>query len=89
MHSLRLIVCCLLFTGVIQAAEPPVGDRESVIKMLPELHLLEPAWVSPVVYRESSILFQKDEKAPIIARLAFPPRSIRRMIPTCPQHRPH
>ncbi|WP_020470698.1 SGNH/GDSL hydrolase family protein [Zavarzinella formosa] len=76
MHSPRLLVCCILFAGTIRAAEPPGGGRESVIKMLPELHLLEPAWVSPVVYRESSILFQKDEKAPVVARLAFPATEI-------------
>jgi len=75
MKSLRRLLPALFlgaFAGQVTAAEPPLSGREATIKMLPELHLLEPAWASPVVYRESSVLLQADDKAPIIARLAFP-----------------
>lgn len=46
-------------------------SRGLVMASLPELHLLEPVWSSPVVHRESSVLLQKDANSPVIARLAF------------------
>lgn len=47
------------------AAPQPVNDR------LRELKLLEPAWESPIVRRESSVLL-KSADGPATARLAFP-----------------
>ncbi len=43
---------------------------------LSEMHLLEPAWDSRVVYRESSVLLQLDTTGPVVARLAFPASEI-------------
>ncbi len=43
---------------------------------LSEMHLLEPAWNSSVVYRESSVILQLDTTGPIVARLAFPASEI-------------
>lgn len=39
---------------------------------LADLNLLAPAWASPVVHRESSVLLQMKDGGPITARLAFP-----------------
>lgn len=44
----------------------------TVEETLAGLHLLAPAWASPVVYRESSVLLQAKDGAPVTARLAFP-----------------
>lgn len=41
-----------------------------------ELRLLEPAWASLVVHRESSVLLQMRPDGPITARLAFPAAEI-------------
>jgi hypothetical protein len=43
---------------------------------LSELKLLEPAWSSPVVRRECSILLQMRPDGPVTARLAFPASEI-------------
>ena len=51
-------------------------DPRKLEEMLPELHLLEPAWLSPVVHRESSVLLQQKEDGPITARLGFPAAEI-------------
>ena len=79
MTSVRLLLPALLLgvcSSNVPAAEPTPAGREATIKMLPDLHLLEPVWASPVVHRESSVLLQADEKAPIIARLGFPATEI-------------
>ena len=57
-----------LWFEVIKAhiAEPP-----SLRERLPEMNLLELAWASPVVRRESGILLKKAD-GPATARLAFP-----------------
>ncbi len=52
-----------------ELSAPP---NAAVLALLPELHLLEPAWSSPIVHRESSILLQKTTDSPITARIAFP-----------------
>ena len=72
MNSLRLLLVGLLLPGAIRAADPTPAERNALKKMLPELHLLEPSWASPIVHRESSAVLQKDDKSPIIARLGFP-----------------
>jgi lysophospholipase L1-like esterase len=48
----------------------------TVEETLADLHLLVPAWASPVVHRESSILLQMKDAGPITARLAFPAAEI-------------
>ncbi len=61
----------LWFASVLPLINQPRPDHEVVQRSLPELHLLEPAWNSPVVHRESSVLIQTDEAQPPTARLAF------------------
>ncbi len=39
--------------------------------MLPDLHLLEPVWASPISWRESTILLQTEAGGPLTGRLAF------------------
>ncbi|MCY2977609.1 MAG: GDSL-type esterase/lipase family protein [Planctomycetota bacterium] len=51
-------------------------NHEAVFASLPSLHLLEPAWNSSVIYRESSILMQEDDAEYVTARLAFPAAEI-------------
>ncbi len=46
-------------------------DRENVTRMLPDLHLLEPLWSSPIVYRESLLPIQANDAGPAVGRLAF------------------
>ena len=54
---------------------PPAGiDAASFL--LPELHLLEPAWTSSRIYRESCIVTQQDDASPLEATLAFTPGRI-------------
>ncbi len=54
------------------AADVPTDEaRAATINMLPELHLLQPPWVSAVVYRESTILLEAKDGEPAIGRLAF------------------
>jgi len=55
--------------------------------MLPDLHLLEPAWSSAVVHRESSVLLQLKPGGPITARLAFPTAEIVEIFSADRQHR--
>ena len=47
-------------------------SRRKLEEALPDLHLLSPAWASPMVYRESSVLLQMEPAGPIVARLGFP-----------------
>jgi lysophospholipase L1-like esterase len=49
---------------------------EAASFLLPDLHLLEPAWSSEVVYRESSIILRDHAGEAGLARLAFPAAEI-------------
>ena len=77
MHSLRhtcLLLASLFLAGVqSHAAEPlpMVASGESVLRMLPQLHLLEPVWAAPVVRRESFVLLQAKDDGPLVGRLAL------------------
>ncbi len=64
-----------MWLAVLQR-ELSAPSRGLVMASLPELHLLEPVWSSPVVHRESSVLLQKDGNSPVTARLAFPAEEI-------------
>lgn len=66
----------LWFVSVMQLLQQPRPDHQAVLAMLPSLHLLEPAWLSATVHRESSVLLQEDGDSPAVARLAFPAESI-------------
>jgi acyl-CoA thioesterase-1 len=44
--------------------------------LLPDLHLLEPVWLSKIVHRESSVLHVTDDAHPAQCTLAFPPQEI-------------
>lgn len=49
---------------------------EAASFLLPDLALMNPAWKSEIVTRESCVLLQKDASAPIEAKLAFQPAEI-------------
>ena len=51
-------------------------SQRKLEETLPDLHLLSPAWASPIVYRESSILLQEKPDGAIVARLGFPAAEI-------------
>ncbi|MDB5337924.1 MAG: GDSL-like Lipase/Acylhydrolase [Planctomycetaceae bacterium] len=72
-QTLATLLCLGLLgicqTGVTQT--PPPKDRAAVIRMLPDLHLLEPIWSGDAVYRESATLLQPKDGEPAAARLAF------------------
>lgn len=66
----------LWFAAAWQELNRPRPDHEALLETIDELKLDEPAWASPVVRRESSILLQPDDKTPPVARLAFPAAEI-------------
>lgn len=72
MRSTRLfvILCCLApgFSASLAVAQA----HEKTRQMLPELHLLQPPWASPTMFRESILLLQAEEGGPLVGRLAFP-----------------
>ena len=59
----------------------PVRER------LEELKLLEPAWASPVVYRESSVLMLTKPDSPPTTRLAFPAAEVLEVATADGRHR--
>lgn len=76
MTRFHCIVTACLLAPVLTAAQAPAeettaGDRAVTRAMLPDLHLLEPVWKSPVCWRESTVLLQQEDGAPLIGRLAF------------------
>jgi len=59
----------------------PIGQRRAAamwftVLKLPLAAELQPAWATPIVTRESSILLQSTDDGPITARLAFPASAI-------------
>lgn len=77
-------ICCgILFFAAIWAAslplladEPDTGNRAPLDAMLPKLHLLQPIWNSPTIYRESVLFVQDAPSGPANARLLFPATKI-------------
>ncbi|MBX3421154.1 MAG: hypothetical protein KF752_06315 [Pirellulaceae bacterium] len=59
------------FAAIMPVINAPRPDHEVVLRDLPGLHLLHPAWNSGVVHRESSVLIQAAADQPATARLAF------------------
>ncbi|MFN6127435.1 MAG: GDSL-type esterase/lipase family protein [Planctomycetota bacterium] len=59
------------FAAISEQLDAPKPTYLAQVAILPELHLREPAWASPIVHRESSILLQDQDQLPS-ARLAFP-----------------
>jgi len=59
------------FASISEQLDAPKSTHREQIPKLPNLHLREPAWKSPIVHRESSILLQDGDGLPT-ARLAFP-----------------
>lgn len=49
-----------------------IPPRDAIIRSLPDQHLLEPWWSSPVIYRDSTLPMQLEPNGPITGRLAFP-----------------
>jgi lysophospholipase L1-like esterase len=59
------------FAAVTKQLDAPKPLYTAQVPKLSDLHLRSPAWKSPIVYRESSVLLQDDQGANT-ARLAFP-----------------
>jgi hypothetical protein len=59
----------------------------TVEESLADLHLLAPAWASPAVHRESSVLLQMKDGSPITARLAFPAAEVAEITTADRRHR--
>ncbi|MBL8850598.1 MAG: SGNH/GDSL hydrolase family protein [Planctomycetaceae bacterium] len=57
--------------ALVHCDETASTDGALTRSLLPELHLLEPVWASPVSWRESTVLLQQGEGAPLVGRLAF------------------
>lgn len=79
MITLRRALAAGLFIALISVCRPgiseaplPPKDRAAVIRLLPELHLLDPVWASDTMYRESATLLTPREGEPAVAHLAFP-----------------
>ncbi|MFM8496689.1 MAG: sialate O-acetylesterase [Planctomycetia bacterium] len=66
----------LWFATVWQELNRPRPDHEWLLETVDTLRLNEPAWASPLVYRESSILLDGGDGAAPVARLAFPAAEI-------------
>ena len=71
------------FAVLKQQVNAPRPLRETVS----ELKLLEPAWSSPIVHRESSVLLRMRPDGPITARLAFPASDILEIVTADRRHR--
>gem|GEM_PF-127767 len=64
------------FATLLNLLQQPKQPHEAAIEALSDMYLLEPAWNSNVVYRESSVLLQLEKDGPIMARLAYPASEI-------------
>ncbi|MCC6509903.1 MAG: SGNH/GDSL hydrolase family protein, partial [Pirellulaceae bacterium] len=64
------------FSVLLSHLQQPRPAHEAVLESLADMHLLAPAWSSPIVYRESSVLLQMEKDGPIESRLAFPATEI-------------
>ena len=64
------------FSTLLIYLQQPSAPHEASIESLSDMHLLEPAWNSSVVFRESSVLLQLEKDGPIVARLAYPASEI-------------
>ncbi|HVW38811.1 MAG TPA: hypothetical protein VHB99_15960, partial [Pirellulales bacterium] len=75
-----LVYLCLVARAAFAAApdaKPAAGDgKQTALKMLAELHLLEPIWRSEIAYRESAIFVQDATDQPATAKLLFTPDEI-------------
>ncbi len=72
-----LVVATVLLSGAADA-EPPAapGERRAIESLLPELHLLEPIWSAPTVYRESLIFVGETADQAAEGKLLFPAAKI-------------
>ncbi len=60
----------------VEVLKKNLMSLRKVEETLSDVHLLTPAWASPVVHRESSVLLQLKADGPVTARLAFPASEI-------------
>jgi len=67
------------FAVAMTLINQPRPNHEVVLRDLPELHLLEPAWSSANVHRESSVLIHATDDLPPQARIAFKASEILRV----------
>jgi acyl-CoA thioesterase I len=65
-------------SGIARSEDPqlPGSDRAAVVRMLPELHLLEPIWLGTTAHRESFLPLQSAEGGRAAGRLAFPVKEL-------------
>jgi len=71
----------------VEVLKKNLTSSRKLEETLSELHLLEPAWASPIVYRESSVLLQLKADGQITARLAFPVAGILEITTADRRHR--
>ena len=64
------------FATLLNFLQQPMAPHVAAIEALADMHLLEPAWSSRIVHRESSIMMQLEKDGPIVARLAYPASEI-------------
>ena len=64
------------FATLLNFLQQPTAPHVAAIEALADMHLLEPAWSSRIVHRESSIMMQLEKDGPIVARLAYPASEI-------------
>lgn len=64
------------FATLLNHLQQPQSLHEAAIETIDQMYLLEPAWQSETVFRESSVLLQLDKNGTRMARLAFPASQI-------------
>lgn len=74
----RVLAFVLVAAAIPASAAPPQRPpgAASLEAMLPELHLLEPFWNSPVVHGESLIFVSDEPGKPAVGKLLFPAKKI-------------
>lgn len=80
----RLSICLALLAAI--SIQRSVAADETARATIADLHLLEPAWSSVIVHRESSALLQLKPGGPITARLAFPAAEVMEISTADRQH---
>jgi lysophospholipase L1-like esterase len=66
-----------MWTDVLLAhLTQPRPEYPQADPLLADCHLWQPAWISDVVWHESSVLFEADDNLAATARLAYPARKI-------------
>lgn len=72
----RDLIAYVMSPTQVNVAETPKDDMSQLKEMLPDLHLLEPIWSSPVIYGESILPIKRSADGAISAKLLFPAQGI-------------